>query len=196
MRFRALAVAVAAVLAVGTLSGCRTNIGLAAVANGHRITESELSSYVTPNAQSINGQRGSTPPKPFALDILIGIQLYRALLAKTPAGEPSPGMVSSMVTQYLNGRSALSVAESLGVHGYSASFAQQVVIYSRLGALLERDLQSGVDVNRIARNLTFPVSVNPRYGVWDARHFSLKATPAAGRPAYLRLQPGTLQLAG
>lgn len=189
MRVRSLSAVAAAVLAATLLASCRTNVGVAAKVNGSDISESQVSSYITPSAQPVSLQGSSTPPKPFVLNVLIGEQFYRALLAKTPDGAPTQGQIDSMINTFLAGRTPKQAVEGFGIHGYTPAFAQKVLVYSELGNALNQDLQKGVDVRTIARNLDFPVSVNPRYGAWDPKTFSLSTAPNAGVPGFLSLQP-------
>jgi hypothetical protein len=192
VRARALCAAAAALVATALLAGCRSNVGVAARVDGHRITESRLSSYITARSQPIPaqlaGQHHAVPPKPFVLSILINKQYYRKLLVNTPGGLPTQGQISSIVNGYLRGRTPLRALEQLGVHGYTAAFAQQVLVYSAMGLLLNRRLRSGVHIGAVAKKLSFPVSVNPRYGVWKAKQHLLASGPGAGLPAFLKMQ--------
>lgn len=191
MRVRAASVALAAVLAAALLAGCGgSNVGVAAKVNGHLITETQLSNYVTPKAQGVNltGKPNDiTPPKSFVLYILIREQLYAALLRKT-GGMPSPGRISNLIRSYLGNRAPQQAVEALGVHGYTPSFAQQVMRYRALGGLLDQRARSGARVGAALRRLHFPVVINPRFGTWDARKLTVVTTPNAGLPGYLRLQ--------
>lgn len=199
VRVRSLTAAAAAVLAVALLAGCRTNVGVAANADGQQISESQVSSYVTPQSKPVSIQSTQVAPKPFVLDILIGEQFYRAVLAAAPGGAPSDGQVSNMVDSYLAGRTPQQAVEGFGIHGYTPDFAQHVLVYSELGSLLNKKVQQGVDVTGIARKVDFPVSVNPRYGTWDQTNYMLSTTPSAGLPGFVSFQPpppGTGGVAG
>lgn len=189
MRVRSLTAAAAAVLAVALLAGCRTNVGVAANADGQQISESQVSSYVTPQSKPVSIQSTQVAPKPFVLDILIGEQFYRAVLAKTPGGAPSDGQLSAMIAQYLGARTAQQAVEGFGIHGYAPEFAQYVLEYSELGSMLNQRVQQGVDVRSVARKLDFPVSVNPRYGTWDRTSYMLSTGPSAGLPGFVAFQP-------
>lgn len=201
MRFRAACFALAVVAAAALLAGCGgSNVGVAAKVNGLRITESQLSNYVTPKAQGINlsGRAGDiTPPKSFVLYILIRQQLYRDLLAKT-GGVPSPGRIGALINSYIGNSTAEHAVASLGVRGYAPSFAQQILRYRALGTLLDQRVRGGTDVATAARNLKFTVVINPRYGSWDHKNMSISTAPGAGVPDYLQLQPtfGAVSAAG
>ena len=164
---RGVAAVAAAVLAVSGLAGCRTNVGVAATVEGHRITESQVNQYLTSKSQPLktssqSGASQSVPPRSFVLNILIKQRLYLALLRKTPKGVPSDGQIAAAVQQELKGRTDRQVAEGLGVKGYSDSFNRFILKFSVLGGQLDSDVQAGVDVNSIVAKLKFPVSVNPR----------------------------------
>jgi hypothetical protein len=191
---RGVAVATAAVLAVTGLAGCRTNVGVAATVEGHRITESDVNQYVTAKSQPLkstsqSGATESIAPRPFVLNILIKQRLYLALLRKTPKGVPSDGEIAAAVQSELKGRSYRAVAEGLGVKGYTSAFDRFIVQFGVLGGRLDSDVQSGVDVSGIAAKLKFPVSVNPRYGTWNPKQFNLTSGTTAGLPSFVTLQP-------
>lgn len=192
MRFRAACVALAAVLTAALLAGCGgSNVGVAAKVNGRQITESQLSSYVTPKARGINlgSQAGNlTPPKPFALFILIRQELYRELLQKT-GGVPSSGRISALIASYIGNGTPQQAVASLGVRGYTQSFAQEVLRYRALGTILDKRVRGGADIVTAARHLHFSVVINPRYGTWDNKNMTISTAPNDGLPDYLRLQP-------
>jgi hypothetical protein len=189
VRFRAARVALALVATVILLAGCGgSNVGVAAKVNGQQISETRLSSYVTPKAKPITLSGQVTPPKPFVLYILVREQLYSALLRKT-GGMPSAGQISSLVSSYIGNGTAQQSVESLGVYGYTPSFAQEILRYRALGSILDQRVRSGVDVATAARNLQFSVVINPRYGKWDHKTMTILTAPSAGLPDYLQLQP-------
>jgi outer membrane murein-binding lipoprotein Lpp len=192
VRFRAACLALAAVLATTLLAGCGgSNVGIAAKVNGSQISETQLANYITPNAKGINlsGKPNDiAPPKSFVLYILIREQLYSALLRKT-GGMPSQGRISSLVNSYVGNGTPQHAVEALGVHGYTAAFAQQVLRYRALGGVLDQRVRSGVQVGAAVRTLHFPVVINPRFGAWDAKKLAIVTSPNAGLPGYLRLQP-------
>jgi hypothetical protein len=191
VRLRAGCVAIAAVLAAVLLAGCGgSNVGIAAKVNGHQITESQLSDFVTPKAQGIDltGQGQLTPPKPFVLYILISEQVYRVLLQKT-GGVPSPGRVSALINSYVGNSTPQRAVASFGVHGYAPAFAQEILRYRALNSILGERVRSGIDVRGALQHLHLPVVINPRYGTWDAKRLVIVTEPSAGLPGYLRLQP-------
>ncbi|MDT4902219.1 MAG: hypothetical protein QOH52_235 [Pseudonocardiales bacterium] len=194
MRVRALSAVAAVVLAAAGLSGCRTNVGVAATVDGQRITESDINQFITVNAKPVveqNSSGGSVTisPRPFVLETLIDVQLLAKLLAATPGGAPSESTIATATAKGLNGSTLTKVAEGAGLHGYTAAFDQQWVRSRVLGTILNNEAQQGLDVRAIVAKVPFPVSVNPRYGTWDKANLHLASDGNAGLPTFIQLQP-------
>jgi hypothetical protein len=194
VRPRTLVAAAAAVLAVTGLTGCRTNVGTAAVVDGHRITDSDVSQYLTPDSQPVSerlstGATRQVSPRSFVLAQLINERLGFRILAKIP-------QVSSMTSQQLDakldqdiaGRSVKSVAEGLGLKGYPTSFYRIVLRVQELSSVISSAAQSGADLRKIISTLDFPVSISPRYGKWDKATLAFDSSTVI--PSYLTVQPG------
>ena len=190
---RVVAAAAALVVGVSGLTACRTNVGNAATIDGQRVSESDVNDYVTGSAQPIKSSDGSDSiaPKPFVIDILIQKGLYRKLLAASPSGAPSTGQLTTLRRQFLAGSTAKAKVETLGAVGYSTAFDSTVVDVQVLGTLLNQEQSSGVDVSAIAAKTKYPVTVNPRYGTWDAKTLRFDAGTTSGVPAFLTLQSTT-----
>ena len=187
---RSVAVAAALVLGVSGLTACRTNVGNAATIDGHRVSESDVGDYLTSSAKPLKSSDGSqsVAPKPFVVDILIRQRLYRKILSASPSGAPTSGQLTTLRRQYLAGSSTKAAVERLGVKGYRLSFDSAIVNVQVLASLLNQEQQQGVDLASVLKKLRFPVSVNPRYGKWDAKNLRLVSDGAAGVPGFLRLQ--------
>lgn len=187
---RAVAVAAALVVGVSGLTACRSNVGTAATIDGHRVTESDVSGYVTGSSEPIKSSDGSQSiaPKPFVVDVLILQRLYQKLLTASPSGAPSAGQLTTLRRQYLAGSSAKAAVERLGAKGYDSSFNSRIVEVQVLRALLGQEQQQGVDISAIARKISFPVRVSPRYGRWDAAKLQFDPGPESGLPGFLTLQ--------
>jgi hypothetical protein len=192
LRIRAACIALAAVTSAALLAGCGgSNVGVAAKVNGRQISETQLSNYVTPKAKGINlGSRSGnlTPPKSFVLFILARQELYSALLRKT-GGTPPPGRISALINSYIGSGTPQKSVAALGVRGYTPAFAQEILRYRALGSILDKRVRGGADIATAARNLHFPVVINPRYGTWDSKNMTISTAPSDGMPAYLHLQP-------
>ena len=188
---RALAASAALVVGVSGLTACRTNVGIAATIDGHRVSETDVSNYVTASAkpvQTSSSSSATTAPKPFVIEVLIDQRLYPALLRASKVGAPGTGQMTTLRRQYLNGKSVKTVVEGLGVKGFSASFESVIVDIEVYANLLNQAQSAGTDISGVAQKLTFPVHVNPRYGTWDATNLELKSGTSSGVPGYLTLQ--------
>lgn len=192
MRVRYLGAAVAAVLALTGLAGCKTNVGQAAVIDGHRVSESDVSQYLTPNAQPVterdqNGTTAQVSPRSFVLSQLINERLGFAILHAVPAvSGVTPQQIDSQLQNDLNGKSPRQVAESLGLHGYTDDFYQIVLRVQEISSVLRQ--QSGTAVQKAIATIDFPVSVSPRYGSWDNKQ--LRFTSGGAVPGYLDVKSG------
>lgn len=193
MRVRYLGAAAAAVLALAGLAGCKSNVGQAAVINGQRISESDVSQYLTPDAQPVNeqDQNGASvqvSPRSFVLSQLINEQLGFAILHAVPAvSSVTPQQIDSQLHNDLNGKSPRQVAESLGLHGYTDAFYHIVLRVQEISSVLRQ--QSGTAVNKAISTIHFRVSVSPRYGRWDNKQ--LRFTAGGTVPGYLDVKSGT-----
>jgi hypothetical protein len=198
VRLRTLGAVAAMVLVASGLAGCRTNVGVAATIDGHRVSETQVNDYLTPSAKGVVITSGGTagPPRSFVVNTLVEEQLFTKLLAATPAGLPSDGQLSSIQTADLGGKSIHAIATQLHVVGYTSSFEAKYISVQVLGSLLSKESSSGVDVNTLANKLKFPVSVNPRYGTWDRATFTVSSGSKAGLPGFLTLQPTAAAAAG
>lgn len=193
MNVRRIGISVAAVLLAAGLAGCRSHVGNAAVVDGQRISESDVSGYVTPNAKPIQLQETSgatyeAAPKSFVLQTLIYTRLLEELIAKVP-NRPTPGQLAAAEATTLGGKTASQYAEANGITGYTAAFDSLLVHRSTLTAVLQEASQRGVNVQSLFDKSRFEVRVNPRYGSWDAKNKVFESTPGAGVPGFVQLQP-------
>lgn len=204
MTLRTLTAAAAVTLALGGVTGCRSNVGNAATVGGHRISESEVSSYLTPQGAapsliSAAQSRGQAfAPRTLVLQTLVQEQVFTKTLAKN-GGVPAPGSLTGShdaAAQLLlrsAGGSALdrALASGLPERGIRASFAATYLRALELEyALISRKrLPDPAHLTALVRQARLPVSVSPRYGKWDAASLSLNASPTAALPAFVSLQP-------
>lgn len=198
--FRRLSLVAVAALALSALAGCRTNIGTAAVVDGHRISESDVSHYITPGAQPVTENTGTgvtreVAPRSFVVAQLINERLGFAILAKIPSvSSLTSAQLDAKLKQDIAGRSVQSVAEGLGLHGYTTAFYRIVLRVQELSSVIGSAAQNGVDLQQLFRSLDFPVSVSPRYGAWDQAKLSFDGTTAL--PRYLDVQQAPAARAG
>jgi hypothetical protein len=198
VRVRYLGAALAAVLALTGLAGCKTNIGTAAVIDGHRVTESDVSHYLTADAQPVVQQDPNTrattrvSPRSFVVSWLINAQLYRKVMSVIPSvSNVTEAQLDSQLQDDLAGESVTHFAESHGLHGFTDAFYQVVLHTQEVIVVLQNARSNGVDVGAAFNKLNFPVSVSPRYGSWDGKQFLF--TSGAALPGYLDVQPGGTQ---
>jgi len=182
--------ALAAAVAVSGLTACETKVGVAAIVAGHRISESQVAKYLTTKAAAVSvrtqtGAAASVSPRAYVLNTLIDERLYDRLLSS--AGRPSEGDIARATEQALRGLSAQRATEQSGIRGFAVAFDRLWIRVQILRQTLLNAVQKGVDVRALIDKLNFPVTVNPRYGVWDKKLLGLSAAAGAGIPDYLKL---------
>jgi hypothetical protein len=193
VRFRIAGAVVAAVLTATSLTACRTNVGFAATIDGKRYTESDVTDYLTPKAQPVSeqssdGAKTDVPTRSFVVETLIIDKLFHKVLAGLPGGAPDASALNSIRQQGLQGSTVAKVTRSAGIRGFTPAFEDLWVRTRVAQQYLTTAQQQGVDVRPILQKLKFRVSVNPRYGTWDASTFSLNSGAGAGTPAFLNLR--------
>ena len=178
-------VAVAAVLAsVVTLTACRTNVGTAAIVDGHRISESDVHSYLDPSGPSASfaaqaaGSGQQVLPKSDVITVLVQDRVFADTLARTAGGLPSDSALSSAhdeAVQTLTGQSVsgaqfdAQVAANLLKEGIKLNLLPILVhvvdleyaLVVRTKATQLSDIGTAVSAQHIS------VDVNPAYGSWQ-----------------------------
>lgn len=185
-RLRLLAVLPVLVLGCLGLVGCDSKAGTAAVVDGHRITEQELSRYVPPNAQPIPGQNGaSTPAKNFVLQFLVRNEVFPLLLAAS--GSPvTEAQLAAGRAQALQGTTEQELTQQIVASGLSERFQPVVLRNRQLIAVLQTRLTTDKQINdALAKIKDKKVSINPRYGSWDLGSLSLKDLSKKQLPSVL-----------
>jgi SurA N-terminal domain len=183
---RFLITAVAASLAVAGLAGCRTNVGVAARVDGHRITESDVNRYLAPSgvdkqvADQATSQGGQVPaPRSQVLQVLIQEQLFRRVLADQGI-RPSEGdlakvhdeSAAAVLQTDLRGI-ALDTAldKRLPAFGIKKSFRPALLRTQELEFLFVKKAGGKAQSQLTKANIS--VSVSPRYGAWDPKTLTL-----------------------
>jgi hypothetical protein len=190
--------AASAALAATLLTACHSNVGAAATVDGHRITESEVSKYLSANAQAIpqadsqTGQTINVPPKSFVLSTLIDVRLFekvlRELRAETNRAYPTPAEFAAAEASVLQGAPIEQLKQSVQRSGFKGSFASVYLRERAFEAILsdEASADNGAKLDQVVAKLHPKVSVNPRFGSWDEKSFTLAATQKEGLPPFLR----------
>jgi hypothetical protein len=193
---------------MGGLSACQTKVGLAASAAGHRLSDSDLNSYIQPGAAPYTEQGATTAtvPKVFALGNWINLELFTSAV-DGKGGAPKSSELAAAEAAILGGRSAAAFEKLYTSRGYTKKFGDLVL---RQGAtlivLIERvapgitatqaisALQSGEANTELIKavNAKNPkVEVSRRYGTWEPKNLALSAEPGAGLPSFVHYAPKT-----
>jgi hypothetical protein len=201
VRFRrVLTAATLAVLAAAGLSACESKVGLAASANGHTLSHSDLSSYVQTGAQPYTDSNNETiVPKVYALGTWISTQLFADTIARH-GGPATAGELSAARTAVLGSNTEADYQKAVAKQGYTDKFADLVldqssmlvVLVQRLGKVDATQalsvLQSGQADSALLKavNDTKPqVEASTRYGEWDPTRLRMSTDPTAGVPDFV-----------
>lgn len=173
-RLRPLAVLPVLLLAGLGLTGCDSKAGTAAVVDGHRITEKELSRYLPANAKPISGGDGSTsiPAKTFVLQYLVRNQVFPKLLAASGAPVTEAQLQAGKAAA-LSGTSEADLTGQITKAGLDERFEPVLLRNRELLNLLRAKLTTDKQVNDALAKVKGEVSINPRYGSWDERSLTL-----------------------
>ncbi|PZS31378.1 MAG: hypothetical protein DLM58_11930 [Pseudonocardiales bacterium] len=189
-------------LVMGGLSGCDSKVGQAAIVGGHRISESDLSKYLTPTGPSPSVLAAASKanqgvyPKTEVIQILVQQKLFELTLAKN-GGVPTDGELASLHDQaaatflgtQLKGAAFDSYLKSVeGNYGYGSQYAQALLRTIELEAALVVKIkaQSIQDVAAAVNKLNITVQINPRYGKWSPENLSIGA-PSATLPSFIKI---------
>lgn len=206
MRVRQLTAAAVAVLAVAGLSACRSNVGAAAVVDGHRISESDVHKYLTaagvdPSlAAQAKASNQNFVPKTIALNTIVQAQVYELVLRHTKGGVPSDAELRAardVAAQTLTGGSITSgaalesaVSSQLAKEGLAHSLLPLVVRSIDLEYALITRIQatSAADIAKAVTAQHVTVSVNPAYGKWSGPDVSVLPPSNSTLPDFLSRQ--------
>jgi hypothetical protein len=198
VRARKLTALAAAVLAVAGLSACRSNVGAAAVVDGHRISESDVHTYLTAQGPTGAGLANAGPglvPQSLALNYIVQERVFTLTLTRTAGGVPSDAALraqhdqaaTTLIGQGVTGAQYDSgVAAALSGYGLTQKLLPFVLrdldleyaLVTRTKATAAADLARAIAAQHIG------VSVNPAYGTWSASAFSVAPpTGTAGATA-------------
>lgn len=189
VRVRVLTAAVLAVIASAGLSACRTKVGVAATADGLRITETQVSDYITSHAKPVQSQAASgatisVAPRTFVVREIITTRLFVKILTLMKA-VPDEHTVQLRLGQLIGKETPQHFVSTRGVSGYTPAFAKLVLRAGILVDEIRTIANNGFDLRPIFAKLKFPVSVNPRYGAWDPKNLQMSDDPYAGLPSVL-----------
>jgi len=198
VRFRLLTAAALAAVAVVGLTACDSKVGQAAVVGGHRISEHEVSDYVTrngPDPAVASQVQGTVEPRVQALTALIQEQLFTELLQDT-GGMPAAARINALIPEVAKqqyGQSESQLRTRVSQLGLSRSFADLLLRVGALEGILGQrsKLQSVDDFNRLVDKYNIAITVSPRYGKWVPSKVQLSGNAHAGVPGFVKLLPTT-----
>ena len=191
MRFRKLTAAALAALAAAGLTACDSSAGAAAVVGGHRISDSEVASYVRPGATPYPDANSGEQivPKSYALQTLIDTELIdRAVRAN--GGAASTADLSSGKQVFLQGAHDTDVEKYYSHLGYTSAFSELLIKEQSLLQVLGHRVHSdrtGAGILAALHKADVPVSVSSRYGAWDPKYYRVLTTSGAGLPGFVTL---------
>lgn len=199
VKLRTLAVLTALALGCLGLTGCDSKAGTAAVVNGSRISESDLASYLTPDAKPISvtnsdGSTASVPARIFVLQYLIRNKLFPLILART--GSPVSESQLAAGRSSAIGGDEQSLLNQISAVGLKPKFEEVLLRDRELGDLVTKKLTTQQQVTDALAKIKNLVSVSPRYGSWDEASLSLTDLSTKQLPSVLSYQgrlPGDVQ---
>jgi hypothetical protein len=166
----------AALVALAGLSACDTNAGAAAFVGGDRITEADVTKYLTPTSTPYsNSSGGEVRPKSLVLQTLIREQIFAKALAQH-GGNPTASELARAKSSILQGSSDEQLTAQITQTGFAAAFEPVFVSSNEFGAIFAQRLgaQSDQDVINALNKLGIKVSVSPRYGQWNSTQLALQ----------------------
>lgn len=170
VKLRTLAALAALAIAGLGLTGCDSKAGTAAVVNGSRISETQLSDYLAPNAQpiTVSNSDGSTfgvPARVFVLQYLIRNQVFPLLLSST--GSPvNEDQLNADRAAAIGGDEA-SLQKQIAVAGLKPRFEEVLLRDRELTDLVGKKLATQQQLTAALAKVKDVVSINPRFGSWD-----------------------------
>ena len=191
MRVRWLAAAALCALGALTLAGCDSKIGTAAVVNGSRISESDVSRYLDPAAADASQARSTALQYQIEQKVLmVALRGKNALPSDEDLSKGHDEALSNLFNGQLSGDQAEQALDKvLGQNGLKASFGDVLVrtveLEQAYTAAIKAD-QAQQAVAELAKQ-NIPVSVNPRYGSWDSHNFSFTGLGSKQLPSVVTL---------
>ena len=170
VKLRTLAALAALAIAGLGLTGCDSKAGTAAVVNGNRISETQLSDYLAPNAQPItatnsDGSSFSVPARVFVLQYLIRNQVFPLLLSRT--GSPVTEDELSADRAAAIGGDEATLQKQIAAVGLRPRFEEVLLRDRELTDLVGKKLTTQQQITDAVAKIKDVVRINPRFGSWD-----------------------------
>ena len=191
MRLRRIGACAVAVLALAGLSACRTKAGAAAFVGGHRITDGDITRYLTVKSTPYPNQQGAeVRPKSLVLATLIQEKLFeKALAVKGPPATNAE--LDKLKSDVLQGATEAQLTTEITSSNFTASFEAQYLRSRELFGLFGQ--RSGATTSdEVVANLNklgIRVQVSPRYGAWNGPQLALDNGVDPALSSVLSLEP-------
>lgn len=197
-KLRSLAVLPVLALSCLGLAACDSKAGAAAIVDGHRITEKELSRYVPASAPPIPTGDGSTstPAKSFVLQYLVRNEVFPLLLATT-GGSVTEAQLQAGKAEALAGGTEAELTQQITQAGLSARFEPVLLRNRELLNVVRTKLATDKQVTDALDKIKGKVTINPRYGSWDLNTLSVLGLGKKQLPSVLSFDktlPGDVKL--
>lgn len=194
VKLRTLAALAALAVAGLGLTGCDSKAGTAAVVNGHRITETQLSDYLAPNAQPItvsDGAGGSfgVPARVFVLQYLIRNQVFPLLLSGTGSSISDEQLSADRAAAIgtLAGDEA-TLQKQIATAGLKPRFEEVMLRQQELTDLVGKKLTTQQQLTDAIAKIKDTVSINPRFGSWNESSLQIIDLSKKQLPSVLSFQ--------
>jgi hypothetical protein len=196
----------AAAVSVAGLCACSSNIGQAAIVNGHRISESTVASYLNPKGPTakalarVEANGGAFQARSEVLSELIRESLFAQAAARLPHGGPSNAKLNSLHDEVAQAQFGSQLAGTafdkeldaqVAALGFRSNFTTLLVRVAELEDFYATTskVQSSADLLKSLNKLGITITVSPRYGKWDGTQLALTEQPDVGRPAFVSFAP-------
>jgi hypothetical protein len=191
VRTRWLAAAALCALGALTLTGCDSKIGTAAVVNGSKISESDVSRYLDPAANDASQARSLALQYQIEQKVLtVALQAKNALPSDDELGKRRDEALSGLFNGQLSGDKANQALTSvLSQNGLKPSFSEVLIRTVELEEAYTQAVNASQAQQAVAEIVKqhIPVSVNPRYGSWDTATFSFTGLGSKQLPSVVTL---------
>jgi len=191
VKIRWLAVVGMCTLGALTVSGCESNVGTAAVVDGSKISESDVTRYLDPAAADASQARN------LALQYQIREKLFTAALRKknkVPTDQDLQAQhdlaISNLIGQQVTGAQADKTLRGLmGQTGLKQSFADVLTRSFELELFYAKQTNANQEqvVEKDLASQHLPVSVNPRYGTWNTSNFTFAGLSSSQLPSNVKI---------
>jgi hypothetical protein len=187
VKVRALLVLPAVLIAGIGLSACSdTKVGTSAVVNGDKISDSEVSGYLTRNVAPIQNSDGTTTnPRQLVLSSLIQDKIFADLFAAN-GGVPSQSDLNKLESDALQGQTRQATLSSITSAGLEPKFLDLRLHTVEMQVLLTQKYSS-TQLNSLLAKARQNVSVSAQYGSWDPTNLTLNPISAKQLPSGVTL---------